>query len=161
MPTPEIEPHPIERRISVRHLEKLGTVLVQQLGAAGIGGTALANRIEKSVVAECLRCGITVTGIRFLATAMARDTGQETSTEKQRRLHLGYCARKTCESDFYVVRFLPVPDLDWSAVWQKTEPLLAGTAPPPASAAGWSLGKQLIPWVRPWVDRIVNQSHSP
>jgi hypothetical protein len=152
MPTPEIEPHPIERRISVRHLEKLGTVLVQQLGATGISGASIANHIEQAVVAECLRCGITLTGSDILAAAMAHEPGQETS-EKQRRIHFGYCARKTCESDFYVVRFLPIPGLDWSAVWQQTEPLLTGAAPPAASAAGWSLGKQLIPWVRPWYDR--------
>lgn len=125
MRTPIGESEIVEKRIDVRVLNRLGAVLAAELGAAGVGGAAIADRIAGSVAMECLGCGIGVSGGDLMAAALAGETG-EGLNEKQRRLRLGYCARKTCQADFYAVRFQPVPGLDWDAIWGRIEPALAG-----------------------------------
>jgi len=120
MPSPTGSSVAIEKRIDVRILGRLGTVLATQLGAVGLGGSAIAERMEASVEAECVVCGIGVTGADLMSVALASEDGKG-QTEKQRRLRLGSCARKTCQSDFYTVRLFPVPGLDWNTIWEGIE----------------------------------------
>lgn len=115
----------LEKRMDVRALSRLGTALATALGALGVGGAEIAQRIDHSVSAVCAGCGMAVSGAELVATGLSTE-GAEGLTEKQRRLRMGYCARKACPADFYLVRFQPVLGLDWEAVWRDVEPALAG-----------------------------------
>ena len=64
--------------------------------------------------AECLGCGIRITGAELLE--IARGPGAETADSKLDRLRKGYCARRTCESRFYEIRCIVQPGVDWQAI---------------------------------------------
>lgn len=144
MPTPIDEPREVEKNIDLRHLGKLGTALAEGLGASGVGGAAIEKGIVAGVQARCLSCGIGVSGDDLIAAALGVREGSELS-EKQRRLRLGYCARKTCTASFYTVKLRPVTGLDWDRVWEHVEPtLVASAAATEARASGPSFVMQLI-----------------
>ena len=147
MPAPTDESREVEKRIDLRSLGRLGTALAEGLGAAGVGRAGIAQRITGSVEARCVVCGIGVSGEDLIAAALAPDDGAGL-TEKQRRLRLGYCARKSCTADFYTVRLRPVLGLDWEGVWSHVEPSLTPAATP-IRVAGPSRGLQLSKWLEP------------
>ncbi|MGE3310177.1 MAG: hypothetical protein AB7O66_09430 [Limisphaerales bacterium] len=131
LPTPE-EPSIVEKRIGVRELSRLGAVLVRELGTVGGSDEAPTARIERSVDAACLMCGIRVTGAELLSASLPfTGEGGDGLSEKVRRVRLGYCARKTCSSEFYMVRLLPIPGFDWNPMWDRTELALGEAAPIP------------------------------
>jgi hypothetical protein len=151
MSAPTDSPAAIERKIGTRFLGRLATILAAQLGAEGMGGTVLTETMERCVNAECVVCGMQVSGADLMASALATDRG-EGLTDKQRRLRQGYCARKTCQTDFYTARFLPVPGLDWNAVWDRTEAELSGNTAIRVNRT--SLAIQVMQLVQPVVRQV-------
>ncbi len=141
----------IEKRVSVRVLGRLGTALATELGAMGLGGGDIAARIETCVAAECLVCGIEVSGVELMGAALAPESGEGLS-EKQRRLRLGYCARKTCQADFYTLHLRPAEGVDWNAVWDRTEAGLGERVA--ARAPRVSLPVQFMRLAEPWVREL-------
>lgn len=146
MPSPPAEPvSPVlERPIPARALGRLGPLLASGLGTAGIAGTAIDEYLREAVVAECVTCAMVVSGADLMTAALAEESTAEL-TDKQRRLRLGYCARNTCRSDYYTVRFRSVPGVDWAAVWEHAA---SGLQPPAASldlaSHGPSFTRQLL-----------------
>jgi len=80
-------------------------------------GTAAA--IRASLLAECTKCGIHVSGDELLAIAESPDT--PAPSDKVKRMRLGYCARDGCESFTYRLSFRNHPGLDWRAVFAQME----------------------------------------
>ncbi len=151
MSAPTDSPEVIEKKIGTRFLGQFATTLAAPLGVDGRGGPALTETMERCVSAECVVCGMQVSGVDLMASALATDHG-EGLTDKQRRLRLGYCARKTCQSDFYTVRFLPVPGLDWNAVWGRVEAELSGNTVVRVNRT--SLAVQLVQLIQPVVRQV-------
>jgi hypothetical protein len=151
MSAPTDSPEVIEKKIGTLFVGRFATILAAQLGSVGLGGTVLTETMERCVNAQCVVCGMQVSGVDLMASALAMDQG-EGLTDKQRRLRLGYCARKTCQSDFYTVRLLPVPGLDWDAAWDRADAELSGAAVIPVNRT--SLAVQLMQLIQPVVRQV-------
>ena len=67
-----------------------------------------ASHIE----AACELCGMKISGMELSQLASARSR-EELGNNKLERLHFHYCARKSCDSRYYRIHFLPHPEIDW------------------------------------------------
>jgi hypothetical protein len=63
--------------------------------------------------AECLACGIQIAGEELLDLAIQANAGEP----KLKRLRMGYCARRTCDSRFYQLTCNPAPGVDWAPIF--------------------------------------------
>lgn len=141
--------------MDVRRLGRVGVALASALGESGLGGGAIADRVEACVDAVCAGCGIRVTGAELMAVALGVGDGASGS-EKLRRLGLGYCARNGCGSDFYRVRLRQGEGADWEALWGRVEPMLRAEGVAPVKG-GVSWGAHLLALARlagPWVREL-------
>jgi hypothetical protein len=78
----------------------------------------LRAAVDQALSAECIQCGIRLTGWEVL------QFGEEVSTDARvERLRSGYCARNGCESLFYRVSCAPHPEINWSALLNPTQTL--------------------------------------
>lgn len=90
-------------RVSRALAETFASASPEKLGALG-----------ESMFCECVQCGIFINGRELMQVeAIDPDTGEE---GKLKRLRMGYCARKGCNSKSYRLAFHKHPDLDWNAV---------------------------------------------
>ena len=64
-------------------------------------------------VAECLACGIRISGDELLDLAIQANAG----SSKLKRLRMGYCARRTCDSRFYQLTCNPAAGVDWAPIF--------------------------------------------
>jgi predicted nucleic acid-binding Zn ribbon protein len=94
------------------------TGLVRALGENGIGGNKLNEIFTAYQWAECVQCGIKITG-EEMDQILVADEETKLPHPKLQRLRLGYCAREGCESYDYCIHFEDYPGLDWSAVAEK------------------------------------------
>lgn len=117
----------MERQVDVRSVSRLAADVARALGEMGVGGTRITECIGDSMEAECLGCGMQVSGAELIAAGLSTEGATETS-DKLKRLRLGYCARRTCRADFYRVCFRPAGQIDWEAVWRRIEPAVADAA---------------------------------
>jgi len=140
-----------ERSIAVTSLGDLVTVLAPVLGPATAGGAVLERLFAETIEAECVICGIRLVGTDLIAASLGSDAPTAGSSLELARLRLGYCARKTCKSSYYVVRFAPWPNIDWREVWIHIQPALAAVSTAstePAPPVRW---RSLIP--ERWLQR--------
>jgi hypothetical protein len=72
------------------------------------------------VAAECVQCGIKVTG-EELRQLSVLDPEHPVDDPKLDRLRLKYCARNTCQSRFYRVKIEPDSDLHWTAIKEQLQ----------------------------------------
>jgi hypothetical protein len=80
----------------------------------------LRAAIDQALGAECVQCGIKLSGSELLKFA------DETSDdERVERLRMGYCARNGCESLFYRVTCAPHPEVNWPGLLNPTYELSA------------------------------------
>lgn len=110
------------------HLEKLRSFhdsLVAALGETGCGGQQLAVVLGRHVQAECLQCGIAVTG-EEIADALSADAAHSPANPRHARLLRHYCARSGCPSYFYRFAFHPFPDLDWETCLARAAQIESG-----------------------------------
>ncbi len=68
---------------------------------------------QTSFSAECVLCGLTVSGVELLEVG-ADEVAGGAANPKLARLRQGYCARNGCDSRFYRLAFQPYPGLDWN-----------------------------------------------
>jgi len=127
-----------EQQIPVEWLGGLSVVLARVLGEAGVGGADLERLIGESVRAECVSCGLGLSGADLIMAGLGDEV-----PERLARLRLGYCARRDCRSRFYVVRFLPREGTEWRAIWGRSETCLRGVG-----ARGGAKSKGLLGWLR-------------
>lgn len=97
-----------------------------------------APRLRDAISAQCVQCGIRLTGDELLALAEATEDAEGTRAAsrppappnpKVARLRLGYCARSGCDSCYYRVTFEPRPGLDWTKLLPGAELEVTTTAP--------------------------------
>jgi hypothetical protein len=97
-----------------RFFSSLGTVLIEN----NLTGAMLNDILTNHVSAECVLCGINITGdeLGFLSTS---DPSQELNNPKLTRIRLGYCGRADCQSRNYSVKLLSHAALDWPEIADK------------------------------------------
>lgn len=152
-------PSPLVRQEHIRSLGALAGILAHaEMPTAGPVPPAGENpaatsappppvpRLRDAISAECVQCGIRLTGAELLALAEAGEAGEVTGdaraasrppappNPKVARLRLGYCARSGCDSCYYRVTFEPRPGLDWTKLLPGAE--LEVTAAAPAEDPG-------------------------
>lgn len=90
-----------EVRIRIPELYRLPPALIRILADAEIGGSRMDQVLSGAVHVECVGCGIRmpITELMALRSSLSAD-----SNPKLDRLRLGYCARNSCSSQFYVIR---------------------------------------------------------
>ncbi len=111
-----------ERQVPVESVFRLGLPIAQALGEAGVGGPVIQQLMVGSVVAECVSCRLRVSGAELTEAALGLSAGAAL-TDKVERLRLGYCARRTCPSRYYLFKFADQSAVDWAAVWSRAQEL--------------------------------------
>lgn len=74
---------------------------------------------ETSLSAECVSCGIPVSGAELYA--LSQPPSAEHANAKIGRLRMGDCARLKCDSYYYRMTFQPFPGVDWESLVSKFE----------------------------------------
>lgn len=119
-----------------------------------MGGPAMAGVLRRSMSCSCVSCGIEVSGEDLIAAGPG-SAEAEGLTEKQRRLQMGYCARRDCPAVYYRVRFQVCEGVDWPSIWSRTERELGTSASTATRVSGpaW--------WVRGWNEVRARISRRP
>jgi len=110
-------------QVRVESLIRYYASLARVLSESGISGTQLNEIFSTRVAAECVQCGIKVSGEDMGLIAVAEE-GTPLPHPKLERLRLGYCAREGCESYFYSIVFEDCPGVDWKNVAEKANNLV-------------------------------------
>ena len=98
-----------EVRIRVPELHRLPTALIRILADAEIGGSRMDQVLSGAIHVECVGCGIRMPITELMAL---RCSPSADSNPKIDRLRLGYCARNSCSSQFYIISVGPDVGLD-------------------------------------------------
>lgn len=102
---------------TIKELVEFGRSLAQTI-AKEKEADRLRAAADQALSAECVQCGIRLTGWEVL------QFGEEVSTDTRvERLRSGYCARNGCESLFYRVTCAPHPEINWPALLNPTHVL--------------------------------------
>src|SRR5262245_44063873 len=88
---------PPEFRVPVEDLSAMHTTLAFALGEHQIGGARLEEIFRNGIRAECIGCGISITGAE-LGHITVTPENPPAPDSKLDRLRLGYCARQGCNS---------------------------------------------------------------
>jgi hypothetical protein len=113
-------PAPFTKQVAVDQLAGWHTALVRTLTAAGVTGDALNDLFARHVRAQCVGCGIQLTGEEIGRLTLG-DAASALDAPKLERLRLGYCARKDCTCYYYQVVCEPHPKVDWARLWSGLE----------------------------------------
>jgi len=141
---------PFEKETPIDSLLRLSAPLGRALGDLGVGGSDIDRLLCEAVEAECILCRITVSGADLISTCLHGDTDPSAANDKLTRLRQGYCCRKGCLSNYYVVRFAPSAGIEWSEVWDRAQPGLGSPAEPAPDedVPPQTLGRKLIAEMR-------------
>src|SRR5687768_6995605 len=102
---------------TIKEVVEFGRSLAQTI-AKEKEADRLRAAADQALSAECVQCGIRLTGWEVL------QFGEEVSTDARvERLRSGYCARNGCESLFYRVTCAPHPEINWPALLNPTHTL--------------------------------------
>jgi hypothetical protein len=82
-------------------------------------GQTLRKAVEAALSAECVQCGMRVSGAELLA--LGEETIPAASGKKMNRLKLGYCARNGCDSLYYSLTFTAAAEIGWSKLLESAE----------------------------------------
>jgi hypothetical protein len=97
-----------ERQQPLPKLEGFCRALCEALHPTGL---ELPKVFDASITAECVRCGIRISGVELFA--LSQPPSEELSSAKIGRLRLGDCARQGCNGYEYRLTFRSLPTLDW------------------------------------------------
>jgi len=125
------QPSPENVQVRVDALPGCYQVLVEALTLAELDAAELHEAFARYISAECLQCGIRITGEELGQIALAMP-GDPTENPKLTRLRQGYCAQKGCESYYYRLILSEHPKVDWH---QLAAGLGQAGAPPPTPVA--------------------------
>jgi hypothetical protein len=104
---------PVTRQEYLYNLAEFCRGLHETLLATGLTPDQTFEVFHSAVSAECLGCGILVSGEELFA--LAHPPSPERSTAKIGRLRLGDCARQGCQAYYYRLSFL-AQEHDWQAL---------------------------------------------
>ena len=85
--------------------------------SAGPETEKLRPALREALSAECVQCGIRLTGPDILSFPA------EENDPRYERLRTGYCARSGCDSRFYRVTCAPHPQLNWPVLLSPAQDL--------------------------------------
>jgi hypothetical protein len=105
-------------QIRLENLVRLHAALASSLSETGINSCQLNEIFSTHVRAECVKCGMHITGDQIGQIAVLEEDAS-LSCPKLKRLRLGYCAREGCESYYYAFHLQAHPNIDWAAVIEK------------------------------------------
>jgi hypothetical protein len=134
-----------ETKVRVEDLAALHLGLARAFGEVGIGGKYLEDVFDKAVSAQCLGCGISLSGTELAQIAVANSAGA-TVESKLDRVRLGYCARNGCSAKFYRVDCESLPGVDVGKVLARSVELLR--QPPPEHEPEPTEPVPQVPWYR-------------
>ena len=120
-------------QIRVEALAAAYHAVLDSLKPLGLPAAEMAEACEQYVTAECLQCGIQITGAQLATLAHAGAADQLTDPVLV-RLHQGYCARKDCNSYYYRLVFADHPKIDWTGA-ANTVARAGAAAPAPTTGA--------------------------
>lgn len=109
----------IVRQEPIGVLASLGGILVRGNVDLGVDRTAAEAAVREGVAAECVLCGMRLSGPEILD--LAGPAGAPGDSPKLARLRLGYCARNGCDSHYYRITFLPRPGIAWARLLPEGE----------------------------------------
>jgi hypothetical protein len=112
----------IIQQVRIDALASFYSGLVAALSEAGFGGSRLNEIFPNLIRAECVGCGIQITGGDMAQIALSEKTTNPPNS-KLDRLRQGYCARKGCDSYYYRIHFRDDPNLDWRSIYDKAAAL--------------------------------------
>jgi cytochrome P450 len=104
-------------------LEPLCRSIAEALMDAGWTQERVHDAFLTSVSAECISCGISVSGEELYA--LAQPPSADHAHVKIGRLRMGDCARERCDSYYYRITFKAFPGADWARLvsqFEKGEP---------------------------------------
>lgn len=114
---------PETRQQHLLKLEPLCRLAAEELTEAGWAPEKVQEAFKQGVCAECVSCGIEVSGTELYA--LSQPPSAEYANAKIGRLRMGDCARKGCDSYYYRMTFQSVAGVDWKrlvAQFEKGEP---------------------------------------
>src|SRR5688500_16037766 len=106
-------------QMTIKEVAEFGRSLAQTISTQP-EADRLRAAIDQALSAECVQCGIRLSGSELLK--FAEDTSDDSRVE---RLRIGYCARNGCDSLFYRVTCAPHPQIDWPGLLDPTHELTA------------------------------------
>ena len=122
------------------HLQNLAPFcrcLVDALQGTGLPPDEVLGALHDTVTAECVQCGIQVSGEEL--SALAQPPSPEHASAKIGRLRLGDCARKGCDSCYYRLSFQAHPKVDWPSLLSQIEVIPQNQVEQPSAASAWKL----------------------
>lgn len=118
---------PVSTQVRVDALPAAYQIVLGSLQGTGLKPAELTEIVTHHVLAECLQCGIQVTGADLGQLALTTPAEGEAEDSRIARLRHGYCARRDCEAYYYRLVFRDHPKIDWARI----TPALMNLRPPP------------------------------
>jgi hypothetical protein len=115
----------VERQCALTSLSALVLALTRAMAESGLRGADVEQVFAQNVDAKCVLCGIALSGTDLLLASLHDGTAPDKLPAKLKRLRLGYCARNTCTSSYYLVKLAPMPNIDWSELWFRADNSIA------------------------------------
>ncbi len=112
---------PIVRQQHLVKLEPFCRCLAEALGKSGLREEECLSAFRDAVSAECVSCGMQVSGQELFA--LSQPPSAEGSTVKIGRLRKGDCARQGCDSYYYRLTFQPFGKIDWCKLLDQLLPV--------------------------------------
>ena len=120
-----VREEPIER------LERVVFALAEACREYGVAQEKTRAALSAALSAECVVCGLRVTGEELLTLAQL-PSALETSG-RIKWLRLGCCARNGCDSRAYALKFHNHPGIDWTEFFSKMQTARAEEATAPVT----------------------------
>src|SRR5215813_4469651 len=101
--TDQTTKHFLVREEPVQRLERIVFALTEAARRWETPAQRICDALPLSLAAECVECGLWVTGEELLVLSRLPQT---TEGDRLKRLRAGHCARAECEGDRYRLFFL-------------------------------------------------------
>ena len=111
--------HVLTRQEHLLKLNPFCRALDKALALTGLPQEKLPEAWRAAVAAQCVQCGIEVSGKELFA--LSKPPSAELASAKIGRLRLGDCARKGCSSYYYRLTFHPYLEINWPEILAQAE----------------------------------------
>jgi len=109
----------IVRQEHLQKLEPFCKAMREAIGRGGFAPDTVAQVFRTAVSAQCLQCGVYVTGDELLF--LSQHPPETGDSARIKRLRLGDCAQQGCNSYYYRFNLAPVAALDWTTLLSQVE----------------------------------------
>ena len=101
-------------QLTPEKLAGLGNSVSMAALGAGCDADTVENLVQNHIRAECVLCGLKISGDEVKRLASAENI--EPGNSKIARLRLGFCGRSGCDSKYYSVEFFEHSILSWPSI---------------------------------------------